>query len=277
MNDSLVFLLTNRIPRRLATRCFGWFSRIEHPFVRALSIGVWKRCADLNLQEARKTHFVSLHDCFTRELMPGVRPVDPRADILVSPCDAIVGASGTVEGTRVFQAKGFPYMLDDLLCDADLVERYRDGRFVTLRLTASMYHHFHAPADCTVSRVTYISGDTWNVNPVTVKRIERLYCKNERAVVDARLHGVAASVALVPVAAILVAGIRLNFLDAALTLRYKGPNRFRCHASFRKGDEMGYFEHGSTIVVFATGGLEICEEVVEGARIRMGQPLLRHR
>jgi phosphatidylserine decarboxylase len=277
MTDDINFLLTNRIPRRLATTFFGWFSRIEHPIVRDLSIGVWKRFADLNLQEAKKAQFTSLHDCFTRELKAGVRPIDSKPDIVVSPCDAIVGASGTIARTALFQAKGFPYTLEDLLCDAPLVERYRDGRFITLRLTSSMYHHFHSPADCEVEEVTYISGDTWNVDPIALRRIERLFCRNERAVIETRLKGSSESVTLVPIAAILVAGIQLRFLDVPLNLKYNGPNRIRCRASFLKGDEMGYFSHGSTIVVFATAGLELCETVNEGAVIRMGQPLLRHR
>ena len=277
MADDIKFLLTNRIPRRLATTVFGWFSQVEHPLVRDLSIGLWKRFADLNLHEAKKAHFTSLHDCFTRELKAGARPIDGRPDVLVSPCDAIVGAFGTIEQTRLFQAKGFPYTLEDLLCDPRLVERYRNGRYVTLRLTPSMYHHFHAPADCDVNEVTYISGDTWNVNPVAVRRIERLYCKNERVVIDTRLERSSQSLTLVPVAAILVASIQLTFLDAPLNLQYKGPNHIRCGASFRKGDEIGYFHHGSTIIVFATAGLEPCENVKEGAVIRMGQRLLRHR
>jgi phosphatidylserine decarboxylase len=277
MTEDINFLLTNRIPRRLATTVFGWFSQIEHPLVRDLSIGLWKRFADLNLRDAKKEHFTSLHDCFTRELKAGVRPIDARSDVLVSPCDAIVGALGTIEHTRLFQAKGFPYTLEDLLCDSRLVERYRNGRYVTLRLTPSMYHRFHAPADCDVNEVTYISGDTWNVNPVAVRRIERLYCKNERVVIDTRLGRSSQSLTLVPVAAILVASIQLTFLSAPLNLQYKGPNHIRCAASFRKGDEIGYFHHGSTIIVFATAGLEPCENVKEGAVIRMGQPLLRHR
>jgi phosphatidylserine decarboxylase len=277
MTDDINFLLTNRIPRRLATTFFGWFSQIEHPIVRDLSIGMWKRFADLHLQEAKKAHFTSLHDCFTRELKEGVRPIDASPEIIVSPCDAIVGASGAIERTALFQAKGFPYTLDDLLCDPQLVERYSDGRYITLRLTSSMYHRFHAPADCEVKDVIYISGDTWNVNPVALRRVERLFCKNERVVIDTRLNGSSQSVTLVPVAAILVASIRLKFLDVPLNLRYKGPNRIRCDASFRKGDEMGYFHHGSTIVVFATAGLELHGNVKEGTVIRMGQPLLRHR
>ena len=101
----------------MATRFFGWFSKLEHPLVRDLSIGVWRLFADLDLNEAREQRFRSLHDCFIRRLKDGARPIDPDPDLLVSPCDAIVGACGAVEDGQVLQIKGFPYQLRDLLGD----------------------------------------------------------------------------------------------------------------------------------------------------------------
>ena len=273
--EQINFLITNRIPRRLATRFMGWFSKLENPLIRKLSLTIWARFADeLNLAEAKKTDFTSLHDCFIRELKPGARQVDPDPAIIVSPCDAIVGEYGAIDGTQVFQAKGFPYTLDDLLHDPALVERYRDGIYVSLRLQSTMYHRFHAPCECHVSAVNYISGDTWNVNPIALKRIERLYCKNERAVINLELANPAHAITLVPVAAILVASIRLHFLDEVLDLKYRGPNHIPCDATFAKGDEMGYFQHGSTIIIFATKGFSLCDSIVKGTVIRMGQALL---
>jgi phosphatidylserine decarboxylase len=273
--EELNFLLTNRIPRRLLTQFIGWFSQIEQPLVRDLSIGVWRFFSGLDLSEARTTQFRSMHDCFIRELKPGARPIDPDPAILVSPCDAIVGASGKVHGTELFQIKGFPYRLEDLLGDGGLVDAHRDGRYVTLRLTSDMYHRFHAPHDCRVEQVTYISGDTWNVNPIALKRIEKLFCKNERALLRTRLAAGGHIVTLVPVAAVLVASIRLHFLDTLLTLQHRGPNVIPCDAHFNKGDEMGWFQHGSTIIVFAPDGFTLCEGVQEGARIRVGQRLMQ--
>jgi phosphatidylserine decarboxylase len=272
--EDLNFLLTNRIPRRLLTRFMGWFSKIEQPLVRDISIGIWRLFSDLDLREAKKTQFRSMHDCFIRELKDGARPVDGDPGVLVSPCDAIVGACGSLAGTELLQVKGFPYTLQDLLNDPTLVNAYRDGRYVTLRLTSDMYHRFHAPYDCRVEEVTYISGDTWNVNPIALRRIEKLFCKNERALIQARLAA-GHVVTLVPVAAILVASIRLHFIDALLNLRHKGPNRMRCDARLAKGEEMGWFEHGSTIILFAPDGFSLCENVREGTPIRMGQPLMR--
>lgn len=273
--EHLNFLLTNRIPRRLATRFMGWFSRIEQPLVRDLSIAVWRFFCDLDLSEAKKQHFRSMHDCFIRELKDGARPVDTDPAILVSPCDAIVGACGAIAGSALFQIKGFPYTLQDLLGDADLVSAHHGGRYVTLRLTAGMYHRFHAPHDCRVEAVTYISGDTWNVNPIALKRIEKLFCKNERALLRTRLLATGHAVTLVPVAAVLVAGIRLRFLAVPLDLSYRGRNVISCDAQFAKGEEMGWFEHGSTIILFAPQGFALCDGVQEGAVVRMGRPLMR--
>ncbi len=273
--EDVNFLLTNRIPRRLATQFIGWFSRIEQPLIRDLSIGLWRLFSDLDLREAKAARFRSMHDCFIRELKDGARPIDGRTDVLVSPCDAIVGACGAIAGTELYQAKGFPYALEDLLCDHALVDAHRNGRYVTLRLTSSMYHRFHAPHDCRVEQVIYVSGDTWNVNPIALKRIERLFCKNERAVIRTRLTASGQPVTLVAVAAILVASIRLHCLDEVLNLERRGPNVIPCDAQFRKGDELGWFEHGSTIVVFAPESFSLCDHVREGAVIRVGEPLMR--
>jgi phosphatidylserine decarboxylase len=272
--EDLNFLLTNRIPRSLLTRLMGRLSRVEHPWVCKACIALWRLFSDLDLSEAKYTQFKSVHECFTRELKQGARPIDADPRCLISPCDALVGASGRVEQGTVLQAKGFPYPLMDLLGDPELVRYYQDGHYATLRLTSSMYHRFHAPGDCRVEQVNYISGDTWNVNPIALKRVERLFCKNERAVIRCRLPG-GAVLTLVPVAAILVASMRLRFLDVLLHLRYRGPNVIPCDASLRRGEEMGWFEHGSTIIVFAPRGTALCEGVLEGERIRMGQKLLR--
>jgi phosphatidylserine decarboxylase len=273
--EDLNFLLTNRIPRAALTRFMGRFSKIENPLVRNLSIGLWKLFSDLDLSEAKNTHFRSLHDCFTRELKPGVRPFDPDPKVIASPSDAIVGAHGVIRDGELYQIKGAPYSLTDLVNDPVLVEQHRNGKFVTLRLTSSMYHRFHAPHDCTIERVTLIHGDTWNVNPIALKRIERLFCKNERAVIRTRLES-GEAFTLVPVAAILVASIRLHFLDLLLNAGTRGPIDYPCDVDVRKGDELGWFEHGSTIILLAPAHFEFAEAVQEGGRIFAGQPLLRN-
>lgn len=272
--EQLNFLLTNRVPRKLLTHSMGWYSKIESEWLTRISLAIWRLFADLDLSDAKRVSFRSLHECFIRELKEGARTIDQREGIVVSPCDGIVGACGSLHDTTVYQAKGFPYELSDLIPDAVLQEKYANGLFVTLRLTSTMYHRFHAPIAGSVDSITYISGDTWNVNPVALKRIESLYCKNERAVLELKPEDANASILLVPVAAILVASLRFHCLDQTLDLKYKGPSLIECESEYEKGDEIGYFHHGSTIILFATNHYRLCDGVKEGAQIKMGLPLL---
>lgn len=281
LNEDLNFLLTNRVPRLALTRFMGWFSRIRQPLVRDASMAVWKTFTDLDLSDAKQQRFQSLHDCFTRELREGARPLDLDTRSLVSPCDAIVGACGRI-GTepeaRVFQAKGFPYALRDLIGDSprarQAIDTLRGGTYITLRLTSAMYHRFHAPDALTLEHVTHFSGDTWNVNPIALARVEKLFCRNERAALYGRLND-GTPLLLVPVAAILVASLRLRALPLPLNTRYRGPDELPCDTPYARGEEMGHFEHGSTILVFAPAGVSLAPGVQAGLRIRMGEPLLR--
>ena len=210
----------------------------------------------------RVAQFRSLHDCFTRRLKPGARPIDQDPDILVSPCDAIVGAHGAIRRNRRFIRSRAPLLrLPELLCDDELAEAYRNGRYVTLRLTSSMYHRFHAPHDCRVEHVAYIPGDTWNVNPAALRRVDKLYCKNERAVLRTRLAGDRPR----HVYGSGRSGARRRYPAAFCRCRtaassQRAATAFACDARVPKGEEMGWFEHGSTIIVFAPDGFSLCDE-----------------
>ena len=276
--EQLNFWLTNRIPRNLLTRWMGRFSRIQSRRLTAVSIRIWRLFADdLRLDEAETQDFSSLQACFTRRLRSGARPLDPDPDCLISPCDAVIGAHGTVEDGLLLQAKGMVYRLAELLRDPELAAAHRDGCYVTLRLKSSMYHRFHAPCDGRIERLDYIGGERFNVNPPALARIPGLFCRNERAVLPliASAQTSLGPVTLVPVAAILVASMRFSFLDPALDLRGSGPRRIECMATFRRGDELGHFEHGSTLILLTGPEFGLDEHLQAGDIIRMGQALLR--
>jgi phosphatidylserine decarboxylase len=275
LQEDVNFLVTNRIPRRLATRLMARLSRIDAPWWTRLSLRVWQLFADdLDLEEARKGRFESIHDCFIRELRQGARPIDPDPAVVVCPCDGVVGACGRVVEGMAIQAKGFPYALSDLLADSAQVGRFRDGLYVTLRIRSSMYHRFHAPDTARLGAITYISGDTWNVNPIALRRVERLFCKNERAVIPLALDGPGEALALVAVAAILVGSIKLHCLATPLDLDFRGAKVHACDRTVVRGEELGYFQSGSTIVLFASPGFGLVPGLREGATVRVGERLL---
>lgn len=272
--ESLNFVLTNRLPRVVLTRFMGRFSKVRQPLVRDVSIALFKFFGGLDLSEARKQHFDSLHDCFVRELKEGARPFDADPQVVCSPSDGIIGGHGRIEGDELLQIKGMPYSLTELLGSQALAQQHQGGTYVTLRLRASMYHRIHAPTDCRVKRVAHIQGDMWNVNPIALKRVPSLYCRNDRAVIEATLAS-GQALTLVPVGAILVASVRLHFLGLNLHHDYRGEQVIACDASLKRGQEMGWFEHGSTIVVLAPKGLDLVEGLVTGMEVRAGQALLR--
>jgi phosphatidylserine decarboxylase len=275
LQEDLNFLVTNRLPRRAATRLVGRISSVRNRHFAAGAIAIWRLFADdLRLHESPEQHFESLHDCFIRPLRPGVRPIHREPGVVVSPCDGVLGAHGRVREATAFQAKGFPYRLRDLFPDPADAERFEDGTFATLRLKANMYHRFHAPVACRVRKVTYIAGDTWNVNPIALRRVERLFCRNARVAMDLELADGTRGITLVPVAAILVASIRLHCVDATMSEHLVGPCELPCDATYEAGDEMGYFHAGSTILCFADSRFSLAPGLTDGCVVRMGEPLL---
>lgn len=275
--DALNFWLTNRIPRVLLSRAMGRFSRIRSPLLTRWSIRIWRLFADdLRLHESPARSYESLQECFTRELLPGTRPIRGGPGALTSPCDAVVGAHGTVADGVLLQAKGMVYRLDELLGDGQLARRLAGCAYVTLRLKSSMYHRFHAPCAGRIRDVAHLSGDAFNVNPPALARIPGLFCRNERAVISLepdRPHP-ARTVTLVPVAAVLVSSMRFAFLGDRPGGARRQPGRTRCDVHVPQGGELGWFEHGSTIIVIAGPGLSLARGVETGNIIRMGESLL---
>lgn len=268
--ETLNYAATNWLPRRTLTQAMGWFSKVEQPLVARASIAVWRTFCDVDLSDAAETRWPSMHACFIRRLRPGARRFAAQAHQVAAPSDGIIVASGAITGDSIVQAKGKRYSIAELTGGEG--EAYMGGSFVTLRLTAGMYHRFHAPQDGRVERVRYFPGDCFNVNPPALKRVDRLYCRNERATVRMRLDD-GTPILLVPVAAILVAAIRLTFLDTVRLLRERKEPIADVDVAVAQGQEMGWFEHGSTIVLLTPAPFELADGVQTGDRVRAGDVL----
>ena len=268
--ESVNYALTNWLPRRSATRAMGWLSKVEQPLVARASIALWRTFCDVDLSDAAEARWPSLHAAFIRRLRPGARTFRAQAHQLSAPSDGFIVASGRIESDSIVQAKGRRYSIGELTGGEG--EAYIGGSFVTLRLTAGMYHRFHAPQDAVVERVRYFPGDCFNVNPPALKRVDRLYCRNERATVQLRLDD-GTPVLLVPVAAILVAAIRLTFLDTVGLLRERADPVATLATPVVQGEEMGWFEHGSTIVMLTPAPFVTAAGVTTGDRVRAGDVL----
>lgn len=270
--DDLNFWLTNRIPRVLLTRFMGWYSRLESGFLTRINIAVWRIFSDLDLSESPPAQYRSLQSVFTRPLRTGQRPIDARPTAWCSPVDAIVGASGRVVSGQLLQIKGAPYSLGELIGNPLMASGLECYGYTTLRLTSAMYHRLHGPVDMRIVRVDYISGDVFNVNPPALRRISGLFCRNERAVI----HCVSQTGQLffiVAVAAVLVASIRLHCLSQHLNLSLPGHCTFDCDYPVSKGEEFGWFEQGSTVILLTPECVLPTARRVDGNRVQLGQCL----
>ena len=272
-HEQFNFLITNRIPRLLLTQLIGRISKIRTPWFVKLSLSIWRYFGDLKLEESPQIQFDSIHDCFVRPIKPELRPIDRAPNCWCSPCDGMLGEFGIVESGMLYQAKGFPYCMNELMGPEDS-QAWEGGIYVTIRITANMYHRFHAPADGRLTRLRYFSGDTWNVNPIALKRVEKLFCRNERVWMKFEVDQSDHALAMVAVAAVLVASVRLHDLDLLYHLNFKGPDAQECNVSYWKGKEMGWFEHGSTIILFAPPGSKLVSGLSVGSELKVGQALL---
>lgn len=273
LKHELNFLLTNRIPRILITQLIGWYSQIKNKTLTKFSIWIWNKFTPLDLSESLSQDFESLQQVFIRKLKPDARIINTDPTTIVSPCDCILGATGLVTGGQLFQIKGMQYELVDLLGgNKNLALELEGHLYLTMRLTSVMYHRFHAPCDCTLTHVSYITGDTWNVNPIALKKIERLFCRNQRAVLH--FDSEWGKFYLVPVAAILVAGICLNALDTVMDTCYNGPIEYDLDQFYSKGQELGWFQHGSTIIMIFPAEMRNAADLEIGHKIQFGQAIL---
>ena len=236
--------------------------------------------ADLSEAELDLRAYPTLGDFFVRRLRAGARTVDRAPDAVISPCDGAIAALGVATDGTLIQAKGRNYLLAELLADDAFAAKLSGGVYVTIYLSPRDYHRVHAPVAGRVLGYDYLPGALWPVNPRVAARRDRLLSRNERVVI--RLDaGELGAVAVVMVGASGVGHIDLTHLGPSSTDGTSAWRRAheRRHTSLdvpiARGDELGAFRLGSTVVlVFEPGAVEP-PTVSAGAPVRFGQRLLR--
>jgi len=280
----ILLQLLRILPKNAISRAMGRLVSIRWPFgLGRLAVAAFARAVGADASEARYPldHFDSIQSFFVRPLRDGARPIDPDPDALLSPCDGAFGESGRIESGRLLQVKGRPYALADLLASPELAKGFDGGWFATLYLSPRDYHRFHAPCDAEVERVDYVPGRLWPVNRIGLEGVPELFAQNERLCVH--LSPLAASglpcapagsICLVAVGATMVGKTKLTF--TSLETNVRGGRGAACvfehgEARLRRGEEMGRFEFGSTIVVLVAPGSVALEPRESGHPVRMGE------
>jgi phosphatidylserine decarboxylase len=254
----------------------------RQPLPRALRAPVYSTFAKrvgANLDEVERPlgEYPSLDAFFTRRLRDGARTIASDPDAVVSPCDGAIAEAGIAGGGRLMQAKGIDYKLESLIPDDDAVKRFEGGAYLTIYLAPRDYHRVHFPVEGSVNGFQHIPGALFPVNQLAASNIGGLFALNERLVTFQ--HTPCGEVAVVMVAATGVGNITVTY-DAVETHRAgrgrPGPRvRYSAPRPVRRGEELGAFHLGSTVVLLFEPGRVKLAPLELGQRIRLGEPIAR--
>lgn len=277
MLSRLFVILQYLLPRYGLTALIYHLARIRNPAVKDFLVQRFIALYNVDVDEVEldiPAGFETFNDFFTRELKPGARPIDDAADAIVSPVDGTVSSAGGITGASLFQAKGLDYSVEDLLAtDLQQARRYVDGAYATIYLAPYNYHRVHAPLDGRIAAAHYIPGDLFSVNTATAASVKGLFRRNERLALH--FESDTGPWTLVLVGALNVGSIstpwsgeirpRRNGVVETLSLA-DGPD------AVRKGDLLGWFNMGSTIILLMPKGSgDWGEHLVAGQTVRMGE------
>ena len=220
--------------------------------------------------------YPSFNDFFTRALKPEARPI--AAAGLASPVDGVISAVGTAADNSLFQAKGKTYSLEDLFAgDEEQARPYRNGPFITLYLSPRDYHRVHMPADGALRAMLYAPGRLFSVNAAATRRIDKLFARNERVI--ATFASPLGRLAVILVGALFVSAIELAWHGPVAPPGRQQARQWRYDEgaggpAFRRGEEIGRFNMGSTVILLAEPGKIVWDRHCEPGRwVAMGQRL----
>lgn len=280
MNDDLYMSLIRLLPRQQ----FSWTVRRLASWngVSALSnagVKAFAKVFSIDVEEAEfpLDQYDTVHSFFTRRLKPGRRPIDIDEDSVVSPVDGVVSQWGTIDGKMMTQVKGQTYSVSGLLGGEEEGASYINGTFLTIYLSPRHYHRIHTPIQGDIVGFDHIPGELWPVNAPSVRSVEGLFAANERMVSYVK-HKTGAKIAVVKVAAVGVGHISLAYSEREANL--PGQQRHRADITpaipVKKGDELGTFELGSTVIlVFPPQCIQL-DALQAGQELKMGQRIGHH-
>ena len=278
IGDRLFAALQYLLPKRLLSRGVYYATRSEKPWLKRWLIGSFLRGFKIDMQEAVQSDpfsYRSFNAFFTRALRDGARPIDPNARAIVSPADGTVSQCGTIGTDLIIQAKGRSYSIAALIGgDPGVARKFHGGSFICIYLAPYNYHRMHFPIDCTIDRTLYVPGALFSVNAATARTINNLFARNERVVAFART--LAGSVALALIGALFVGSIETVWTgEVNPPPERKGrvrPINEGQGRKFARGDELGRFNMGSTIIMlFEPGRARFDETLGPGARVKVGE------
>ena len=236
-------IFQNILPKHSLSRIIGMLCKSDVAFIKKFLISIFCSFYEVNLSEAKNTkeEYKTFNDFFSRELKPGCRPISSG---LCFPCDGVIADYGNIHENLELEAKGHSFSIEDLVGKSGL-DHFSKGSHLTVYLAPSDYHRVHMPTDGRLTAATYIPGELFSVNPKTVAEIPGLYARNERLVLYFETEW--GDMILTMVGAAIVAGIKPFWRKAAFEPRIYREEKLNYYLN--KGDEIGLFEMGSTVIL----------------------------
>lgn len=265
-------LLQAALPQHGLSRLLGAFAASRQRHLKRWIINAFAAAYQVDLTECEgdgADDFESFNQFFARSLRAGARPMPAEPRALASPADGTVSQAGAVEGGLLVQAKGRRYAVADLLGDAAFAAALADGAFVTIYLAPRDYHRVHAPCAARLRSSLEIPGRLFSVSALTERHVPRLFARNERLVL--RLQADFGEFALVLIGAMIVASIEVAWADGPVSPYRRLRARQVDNARFARGDQMGAFLLGSTVVAVFPPEVSLDARVCPGAKIRVGE------
>jgi len=270
------------LPQHTLTRLVGKLAKSKNKWIKDTFIRLFLNNFDINLSEAvieDPAEFSTFNDFFTRALKPSARTIDADPHSVVSPVDGAVSQAGAITEDLLFQAKGHTFSLSDLLGFTDqaseVTEQYLDGQFTTIYLAPKDYHRIHMPVDGELTSMTYVPGQLFSVNPITARTIPNLFARNERVV--AHFNTDFGPLAMVLVGATIVGSIETVWSGVVTPPQGKIVEHWEYKPGqhvFKKGDEMGRFLLGSTVIlVFGKDKIQWHNRCSPESTLQLGQAI----
>lgn len=273
---SLLFVM----PKNYLSYCIGKLVSLRWNPRFALYINrQFAKIFSINLDEAEKPldHYANLQEFFIRRLKPGLRPINMHSDVMVSPCDGFLSISGQLNDGKLIQAKGKNYLARDLVKDPQLAAYTEHAHYATIYLSPRDYHRFHVPLTGEIIRTIYVPGSLWPVNRWAVDNVADLFTINERMISVIKCATTGKHLMHVAVGATVVGKIELDYVQMPTSIDRSAPFIDIAHnpVAVKKGDDLGKFMFGSTIVLVAQAGLLDHFIKDEPGMMKMGEALGR--